>query len=257
MMSSSLSIRGLCKAFPPQNGREPLAVLAGIDLEVPAGAFVSIVGLNGSGKTTLLRIIAGLEPATSGEARIGGGLVAPGSHAVGMVSQELALLPWRTTLGNVELGLELRGVPAAQRRARAMEYIRAFGLAGFEDKFPRELSGGMRQKAAIARALAPNPELLLLDEPFSALDCQVKTRLQRFLMDLWTERRDTVLLVTHDIEEAVLLSDIVVVISQAPARVLKVFTVDLPRWRDRTGEEFNAQRREVLELLKDVAARRR
>jgi NitT/TauT family transport system ATP-binding protein len=218
---------------------------------------VSIVGLNGSGKTTLLRIIAGLEPASAGEARIGGGLVAPGSHAVGMVSQELALLPWRTTLGNVELGLELRGVPAAQRRERALEYIRAFGLSGFEDKFPRELSGGMRQKAAIARALAPNPELLLLDEPFSALDCQVKTRLQRFLMDVWTERRDTVLLVTHDIEEAVLLGDIVVVISQAPARVLKVIDVDLPRWRDRTGEAFNVQRREVLELLKDVAARRR
>lgn len=256
-MSSSLSIRGLCKAYPAQKGREPLPVLAGIDLEVPAGAFVSIVGLNGSGKTTLLRIIAGLEPASSGEARIGGGLVTPGSHAVGMVSQELALLPWRTTLGNVELGLELQGVPSAQRRERALEYIRAFGLTGFEDKFPRELSGGMRQKAAIARALAPNPELLLLDEPFSALDCQVKTRLQRFLMDVWTQRRDTVLLVTHDIEEAVLLSDIVVVISQAPARVLKVLPVDLPRWRDRTGESFNARRREVLELLRDVAAQRR
>jgi ABC-type nitrate/sulfonate/bicarbonate transport system ATPase subunit len=256
-MPASLSIRGLSKAFPGQNDGPPLTVLSGLDLEVPAGGFVSLVGLNGSGKTTLLRVIAGLAPADAGEVRIGGGLVSPGSHAVGMVSQELALLPWRTTRGNIELGLELKGVPAAQRSAAAQEYIQAFGLAGGEDKYPRELSGGMRQKAAIARALAPNPELLLLDEPFSALDCQIKTRLQRFLLDVWAKRRDTVLFVTHDIEEAVLLGDVVVVLSQAPARVLAVMPVDLPRWRDRTGGRFNALRREVLELLQKEADRRR
>lgn len=256
-MSAGLRIRNLSKVFAGAEGQGPTTVLAGLDLDVAAGSFVSLVGLNGSGKTTLLRIIAGLEEPTAGEIRINGELAGPGPRPVGMVSQELALLPWRTALGNVELGLELQGLARPERQARALDMLRLFGLEDCALKYPRELSGGMRQKTAIARALLPGPELLLMDEPFSALDCQIRSRLQRFLVDLWTRRRDTVLFVTHDIEEAVLLSDTVVVISQTPTRVLEVVDIDMPRPRERTAAEINALRRRVLAALKAMGEARR
>lgn len=256
-MSARLSIRNLSKVFSGPNGQAPATILDGLDLDVSAGSFVSLVGLNGSGKTTLLRIIAGLEDATGGEVRINGELAGPGPRPVGMVSQELALLPWRTTLGNVELGLELQGMARAERQAQALNMLRLFGLEECASQYPRELSGGMRQKAAIARALVAGPELLLMDEPFSALDCQIKSRLQCFLVDLWARRRDTVLFVTHDIEEAVLLSDTIVVISQAPTRVLEVVNVDMPRPRERTAAQANELRRRVLAALKSMGEVRR
>jgi len=256
-MSASLSIHALRKVFAGLNGQAPATILDGLDLNVPAGSFVSLVGLNGSGKTTLLRLIAGLDAPTTGEIRINGELAGSGPRPVGMVSQELALLPWRTTLGNVELGLELQGMARHERWERAMDMLRLFGLEGCASQYPRELSGGMRQKAAIARALVAGPELLLMDEPFSALDCQIRSRLQRFLVELWTRRRDTVLFVTHDIEEAVILSDTVVVISQAPTRVLEVISVDMPRPRERTAVRTNELRRRVLSVLKSMGEVRR
>lgn len=250
-MASKLTIRDLCKDFPGHGRETPLRVLDGINLVVPAGAFVSIVGLNGSGKTTLLRIIAGLEPATQGTVLFNG-LESDRLRAgdIGMVCQELALLPWRTLLKNIELGLEIKGLGATERTALAMDFIQAFGLEGYESKYPKELSGGMRQKAAIARTLVTGPELVLMDEPFSALDCQTRNNLQAFLLDVWSNRKDTVLFVTHNIEEAVYLSDFIVVISKKPARVLEVIAVDIPRPRDRTGSEINSVRRYVLNLLR-------
>jgi NitT/TauT family transport system ATP-binding protein len=253
-MASKLTIRDLGKDYPGQGGEGPLTVLDRIDLDVPTGAFVSIVGLNGSGKTTLLRIIAGLEPASRGSVRVNGresGSCRGGD--IGMVCQELALLPWRTVLKNIEIGLEIKGLAPKERTALAMDYIRTFGLEGFESKYPRELSGGMRQKAAIARTLVTGPALVLMDEPFSALDCQTRNNLQVFLLNVWSRRKDTVLFITHNIEEAVFLSDAIVVISQKPARVLEIIPVDIPRPRDRTGGENNSLRRYVLTLLRDIS----
>lgn len=248
-MPASLSVYNLSKVYLGSNNQDPQVVLKGLELVIPAGTFVALVGLNGSGKTTLLRVIAGLEPATSGEVRINGERADLLRRPVGMVSQELALLPWRTVLENVELGLELQAVKGKERRERAMNMLRVFGLEDCGHRYPRELSGGMRQKVAIARALLPEPELLLMDEPFSALDCQVKSRLQHFLIDLWIQRRDTVLFVTHDVEEAIVLSDTVLVISQKPARVVDVIPVNLPHPRDRTGIPMTGLRRRVLASL--------
>jgi NitT/TauT family transport system ATP-binding protein len=249
VMPASLSVYNLSKVYLGSNNQDPQVVLKGLELVIPAGTFVALVGLNGSGKTTLLRVIAGLEPATSGEVRINGERADLLRRPVGMVSQELALLPWRTVLENVELGLELQAVKGKERRERAMNMLRVFGLEDCGHRYPRELSGGMRQKVAIARALLPEPELLLMDEPFSALDCQVKSRLQHFLIDLWIQRRDTVLFVTHDVEEAIVLSDTVLVISQKPARVVDVIPVNLPHPRDRTGIPMTGLRRRVLASL--------
>lgn len=249
-MASKVTIRNLCKEYPGHGREAPLRVLDGIDLDVPSGAFVSIVGLNGSGKTTLLRIIAGLEAASRGSVQING-TESDRSHRgdIGMVCQEVALLPWRTVLKNIELGLEIKKMAPRERRTLAVDYIRTFGLRGFESKYPRELSGGMRQKVAIARTLVTGPELVLMDEPFSALDCQTRNQLQAFLLGVWSSRRDTVLFVTHNIEEAVYLSDAIVVMSQKPAKVLEIVPVDIPRPRDRTGSENNSVRRHVLNLL--------
>jgi len=253
-MASKLTIRDLSKDFPGQGRQEPLRVLDGIDLDVPAGGFVSIVGLNGSGKTTLLRIIAGLERASRGTVLVNGreSDQLPGGD-IGMVCQEVALLPWRTVLKNIEVGLEIKGLAPRERTTLAMDYIRAFGLAGFESKYPKELSGGMRQKVAIARTLVTGPGLVLMDEPFSALDCQTRNNLQAFLLGVWSSRRDTVLFVTHNIEEAVYMSDSIVVISQKPAKVLEVVPVDILRPRDRTGSEHNSVRRYVLNILRHMS----
>lgn len=245
----SLALRGLGKTFPG-DGRSPgVEVLAGLDCVIDRGSFVSFIGPSGCGKTTLLRIIAGLEPMSAGQALLDGRPVAPGR--VGMVFQNYALFPWRTTLGNIEMGLEMAGRPAPERRARAMEYVAAFGLAGFEHRFPKELSGGMQQRVAIARTLIAEPSLVLMDEPFASLDSQTRNSLQEFLLQVWERRRDTVLFVTHNVDEAVFLSDEICILSRRPARIVQRVAVGLPRPRDRTGPECNALRREMLALLRD------
>ncbi len=250
-MAATLTIRGLAKVYRPATGGGPVTVLDGIDLTVPAGSIVSVVGLNGSGKTTLLRVIAGLEPPSRGSIRIDDRLPGPGGgHAVGMVGQELALLPWRTVRDNIALGLELRRLPAAKRLDLVREYEDAFGLAAWAGRYPRELSGGLRQKAAIARTLIANPDVVLMDEPFSALDCQTRNRMQAFLLDVWAKRRDTIVFVTHSIEEAALLSDQIVVITPRPSRVGEIVTVDLPRPRERTDAAINALRSRIVATLR-------
>jgi NitT/TauT family transport system ATP-binding protein len=253
----SLEILGLSKTFTGNNLRESIHVLEKIEHRIENGRFISIIGPSGCGKTTLLRIIAGLEKASAGEVLLDGKGMVEGSEDVGMVFQEYALFPWRTTLGNIEMGLEIRGVDKAKRRSTAMEYIKTFDLSGFENRYPRDLSGGMKQRVAIARTLIMNPRVVLMDEPFGSLDSQTRNALQEFLLRIWQKRADTVIFVTHNVDEAVFLSDQIVVLSKRPARIIRRLEVEYPRPRDRTSEACNRIRREVLKILEEERKRER
>jgi NitT/TauT family transport system ATP-binding protein len=222
-------VEGVSKTFADRQGRE-IEALQDVTLAVEGGEFVSVLGPSGCGKSTLLHILAGLLPPTRGRVVFEG--VAGGAQLTSMVFQDHALFPWRTVLGNVVFGPEVRGLPAADREVRARRLLELVGLRGFEDRYPRELSGGMRQRVAIARALAVEPALLLMDEPFSALDAQSRSLMQFELLALWERTRTSILYVTHQIQEAVLLGDRVVVMTRRPGRVLTVRRVDLPRPRD-------------------------
>ncbi len=224
-------------------------MLGPMDFQMEKGEFLSIVGSSGCGKTTLLRLIAGLEPASQGRICLGGSEVAGHDGRIGMVFQEYALFPWRTALRNIEMGLEMMKVPKDIRRSTAMGYVRAFGLNGFENRFPKELSGGMKQRVAIARTLIMNPTVVLMDEPFASLDSETRHDLQEFLLGVWTERRDTILFVTHNVDEAVHLSDRIMVLSKRPAQILDIFDINLARPRDRTSRRANKIRRKILDRL--------
>jgi NitT/TauT family transport system ATP-binding protein len=232
---------------------ESIHVLENLQHRIENGRFVSIIGPSGCGKTTLLRIIAGLERASSGRVLLDDKELVQGSEEIGLVFQEYALFPWRTTLQNIEMGLEIKGVDKEKRRSTAMEYINMFSLGGFEHRYPKELSGGMKQRAAIARTLVMNPRVVLMDEPFGSLDSQTRNGLQEFLLGIWGRRKDTILFVTHNVDEAVFLSDQIIVLSRRPARIVKSFEVRLQRPRDRTGQECNDIRREVLKVLSGEA----
>jgi len=245
-----LEIQSLGKTFPAEGPRKEVEVLSGFDLRLGHGRFLSLVGPSGCGKTTLLRIIAGLEPASQGRVLLDGEPVRAPSPRMGMVFQQYALFPWRTTLQNIEMGLEIQGAAAGDRRGRAMEYIAAFGLDGFENRYPKELSGGMQQRVAIARTLIMRPKLVLMDEPFGSLDSQTRNVLQEFLLGIWEKRRDTIIFVTHNVDEAVFLSQEVVVLSRRPARIMTSFPVEAARPRDRTGPECNLLRKRILNVLK-------
>ncbi len=252
---AALEIKGLEKTFNPGKEGEEVRVLSGLDLYLDHGRFLSVVGPSGCGKTTLLRIIAGLEPASGGRVLLDGRPVRAASPRTGMVFQQYALFPWRTTLGNIEMGLELMGVGAAERHRRAMEFVNAFGLAGFENRYPKDLSGGMQQRVAIARTLIMKPSLVLMDEPFGSLDSQTRNNLQEFLLDIWTRRHDTIVFVTHNVDEAVFLSEEILVLSGRPARPVGRFRVEAPVPRDRTSVECNDLRRIVLGLLREQSIR--
>ena len=241
----------LSKTFLGKGPEESVHVLENLQHRIETGRFVSIIGPSGCGKTTLLRIIAGLEKASAGKVLLGGEELVQGSEAVGLVFQEYALFPWRTTLQNIEMGLEIKGVDREKRRSIAMEYIKMFNLSGFENRYPRELSGGMKQRVAIARTLIMNPQVVLMDEPFGSLDSQTRNGLQEFVLRIWERRGDTILFVTHNVDEAVFLSDQIVVLSKRPARLTKIFEVGLPRPRDRTSQECNQIRRDVLKVLSE------
>jgi NitT/TauT family transport system ATP-binding protein len=213
------------------DARDGVTALDGCSLEVPAGSFTVIIGPNGCGKSTLLRTVAGLLAPTSGKVRVGGQPPRAGDGRVSLGFQQPRLVPWRSTLENVALPLEIAGVPPAERRARATEALERVGLTGAAALRPRELSGGMAQRAALARALIGEPGVLLLDEPFSALDALTRETFDRELQRLWQERRRTVLLVTHSVSEAITLADRVVVMTPRPGRVARVVEVDLPRPR--------------------------
>jgi NitT/TauT family transport system ATP-binding protein len=220
--------------------RQPLVAVEGASFDVTAGSIVAIVGPNGSGKSTLLRLIGGLLQPDSGEIRIGDRPVEGADPRVGIVFQEPRLLPWRDVIGNVALPLELADVPRKRREERARDQLGLVGLSGFDGARPHQLSGGMRQRAAVARALVREPGVLLLDEPFSALDALTRERLDLELLRLWERTGTTIVLVTHDIAEAVFLADRVLVLSSRPGRVVADVPVDLPRPRDRSGMDAAA-----------------
>jgi len=220
-------------------------------LHVKPQEFVCILGPSGCGKTTILRIIAGLELPTSGNAEINGiEIKSPGKDR-GMVFQEFALFPWRTVRKNIEFGLEINHLPPEERNRIVDRYIELVGLIGFEDAHPRELSGGMKQRVGIARALANNPEVLLMDEPFGSLDAQTRNLMQKELLRIWESARKTVIFVTHSVEEAVYLADKIVVMTARPGKVREKIDVPLTRPRDRTSREFIQIRANVLTVLEE------
>ena len=243
----SLSIQNMTKVFP--KGEDQLVALDDINLEVVDGEFVCILGPSGCGKTTLLRIIAGLEKKSDGKIMLKGReVVGPGPDR-GMVFQEFALFPWRTVRRNVEFGLEIKGVPPEKRGEIAQKYIDLVGLKGFEDSHPNQLSGGMKQRVGIARAMANEPAILLMDEPFGALDAQTRNQMQKELLRIWEETKKTIIFITHSVDEAVYLSDRVIVLTSRPGRVKTVHKIELPRPRDRASQEFINLRKNILDEL--------
>jgi NitT/TauT family transport system ATP-binding protein len=226
----SLEIQHLFKRFVSRD--TPIEVLRDINLEVRSGEFIALVGASGCGKTTLLRIIDGLIPHDEGEILIDGRAITGPGPDRGFVFQSDCLLPWRTVRDNVGFGLKARGVADAHSRERVSSLIELVGLKGFERHFPHELSGGMRQRVNLARALAIDPEVLLMDEPFAALDAQTRELMQRELLRIWSADRKTVVFVTHQIDEAVYLADRVVVMTARPGRVNEIVNIDLARPRN-------------------------
>jgi NitT/TauT family transport system ATP-binding protein len=238
-----IEVVGCSKCFPNPEGKSEFTVLDNIDLTINSGEVVALLGRSGSGKSTLLRIMAGLIPATGGEILSSGEPLHGPNPDVAMVFQSFALLPWLTVLDNVELGLEARGVHRIERTKRALKAIDNVGLDGFESAYPKELSGGMKQRVGFARALVVEPKVLFLDEPFSALDVLTAENLRGEIDDLWNAGvfpAESILMVTHNIEEAVFLADRVIVLGANPGRVRGVVKIDLPRPHDRNDERFHA-----------------
>jgi len=228
-------LSGVSKAYVTEHGNIVRA-LEHIDLTIQHGEFVTIVGSTGCGKTTLLNILAGLEQVDEGTIHLDCDMHL--GRSIGYVFQHYTLFPWRTALRNVEFGLQMRGMPRRQRKEQAQALLAKVGLAGFEKACPHELSGGMRQRAAIAQTLALRPRLLLMDEPFGAVDDATRTELQQILIELWRSERMTILFVTHNIDEAVMLGSRVLVLGHQPGRVVRQFDVDLPHPRDRNAKRF-------------------
>ena len=230
--AAMIEIDAVSKTFETRQGKSHLA-LTGISLSVRDGEFVSILGPSGCGKSTLLYIVGGFVPPSTGSTTVNGRPVTGPGPDRGPVFQEFALFPWKTVLGNIRYGLDQAGVPAAEAERRARELIALVHLSGYENFYPKELSGGMKQRVALARTLAYRPSILLMDEPFGALDAHTRTRLQNDLLDIWERDRKTVLFVTHGVDEAVFLSDRVAVMTRSPGRIKEIISIDLPRPRDR------------------------
>jgi NitT/TauT family transport system ATP-binding protein len=233
-------------------GRALVRALAGISLDIGDGEFVTIVGQSGCGKTTFLKILAGLLSRSAGHVTLRGRAVDGPSRDIGIVFQDPVLLPWRTVLDNVMLPVQVLGLDWTASRRRALHLLDLAGLQGFEDKYPHELSGGMRQRVALARALVHDPSLLLMDEPFGALDAMTREFMNLELLRIWREARKTVVFITHSIPEAVFLADRVVVMSARPGRIVEVVTVDLPRPRDldmMASDEFGVYTRKIRHLF--------
>ena len=249
-----LELRQVSKSYPYHKGQ--LRVLEDISVCVEEGDFVVLVGPSGSGKSTLLRIINGMVPPTSGQILYRGKQLDGINLECAVVFQSFALMPWLSVKGNVELGLEARGVAPAERERRAGFYIDKVGLDGFEEAYPRELSGGMKQRVGLARALAVEPRILLMDEPFSALDALTAITLREELLDIWQAPdmpTHTIIMVTHMIEEAVELADRILVMTPTPGRLVRDLRVTLARPRDRRSEAFNQLSDQVFSLIEERA----
>jgi NitT/TauT family transport system ATP-binding protein len=261
MIEPVLTLSEVTKVFiAPRNGAEVVA-LSGVSLDVREGEFLTVVGPSGCGKSTMLSLLAGFAEPTRGEVLFRGSVIRKPSPERGVMFQDYALFPWRTVLGNIEFGPYALGVGRAERRERARKLSLLVGLDGFEDRYPHELSGGMRQRCALARMLANNPTVWLMDEPLAAVDLQTRIILQDELLRLWgdgaSEVRPTVLFVTHGIDEAVLLADRVVVMSRRPGRIKAIVDVDLPRPRaaQRSSGAVARLAEHVWSLIKDEAAK--
>ncbi|HJJ35105.1 MULTISPECIES: ABC transporter ATP-binding protein [Methanocorpusculum] len=239
-----VKVEDATKTFSSRKG--DVTALEHVNLEVHDGQFVCLLGPSGCGKTTLLRMIGGLDVPTSGKVSIDGKIVDGPSPKMTMVFQEYSLYPWRTVAENVGFGLEMMGVSKEERIIEVNKRLALVGLTGFADSYPYELSGGMRQRAAVARALASDPAVMLMDEPFGALDAQTRNKMQRELLQIWEETKKTILFVTHSVDEAVYLSDKIVILTPRPGRIYEIYPNTLPRPRDRTSVEFAKLRKDVL-----------
>ncbi|MEV5026882.1 ABC transporter ATP-binding protein [Paenibacillus sp. LPE1-1-1.1] len=265
-MTAKISIQHVQKSFRIKRNlghlaenTQPISALQDINLDVKQGEFMVIVGPSGCGKSTLLDLLAGLTKPNSGQILLDNKAITGPNLDRGIVFQQYALFPWKTTLENVEFGLEAKGVARKERREIAQQHIALVGLAGFENRYPHELSGGMKQRVAIARSLAYDPEVLLMDEPFAALDAQTRETLQSELLRIWEATKKTIIFITHGIEEAVYLGQRVAVMTSRPGRIKKIITIP---FEARTSEEdlrakpeFVKLRHEIWDLLKDEVSR--
>jgi NitT/TauT family transport system ATP-binding protein len=247
----AVRLTGVTRAFVTAKGE--YTAVEGVDLEAAVGEFLAVVGPSGCGKSTLLTLIAGLAQAQKGQVQVLGAEVTSIRRDVGFIFQSDALLPWRTALQNIELPLRFRGVPRKEARERARAWLSRVGLTKFHGSFPHQLSGGMRKRVSIAATMAYEPPILLMDEPFSALDVETRALMENDLLDLWELTRPTVVFITHDLQEAVQLADRVLVLSAGPARVIGEYEVDLPRPRDLARIRFDdravALQRKIWTLL--------
>jgi NitT/TauT family transport system ATP-binding protein len=271
-MTAKIQFQNVSKEFvvkQPTLGRAPFfTAIDDVSLEVESGEFMVIVGPSGCGKSTLLDLLAGLAKPSRGQILLDGRLITGPALDRGVVFQQYALFPWRTALGNVEFGLEAKGVPEKQRRERAREHLSLVGLSGFEDRHPHELSGGMKQRVAIARSLAYDPEVLMMDEPFAALDAQTRETLQDELIRIWEKSKKTIIFITHGIDEAVYLGQRVAVMTSRPGRIKKVIEVpgelrarhedirSLPLFGEIRHEVWSELREEVLKAQDQERARK-
>jgi NitT/TauT family transport system ATP-binding protein len=253
MTDTILSIEAVSRVFPGVRGGAPVRALEPIGLTVARNDFITILGPSGCGKSTLLRIVAGLDRPSAGRVLLEGREVeGPGADR-GMVFQSYTLFPWLTIAENIAYGLQERGVPKSERRDIVASYMDKVGLSGFERHYPKQLSGGMQQRTAIARALANDPAILLLDEPFGALDHQTRSLMQELLLGIWERERKTVLFVTHDIEEAIFLASRAIVMTARPGRIKADIPVDLPHprhYRMKTSPEFSSLKAQLTEEIR-------
>jgi NitT/TauT family transport system ATP-binding protein len=253
---TTLVIEGASRIFPGVRGGGPTRALEPIDLAVGDNDFVTILGPSGCGKSTLLRLVAGLDTASSGRVALDGRPIAGPGPDRGMVFQSYTLFPWLTVAENIAFGLREKGMPVAARGAIVRQWLERVGLTGFAHHYPKQLSGGMQQRTAIARALANDPAILLLDEPFGALDNQTRALMQELLLGIWEREQKTVLFVTHDIEEAIFLGSRVVVMTARPGRIKADLTIDLPHPRHytiKTSPEFSALKARLTEEIRAEA----
>jgi ABC-type nitrate/sulfonate/bicarbonate transport system ATPase subunit len=248
--AAKLELRAITHVFA--GGRAPVKAVDDVTIRVPDNKFVSVLGPSGCGKSTIFNIVAGLIKPSAGEVYLDGMNISGMVGFVGYMLQKDLLLPWRTVLDNVILGMELQSVPKSEARERALPYLRRYGLAGFETQYPAALSGGMRQRAALLRTLLYDTEVILLDEPFGALDAQTRAHMQEWLLQIWADFNKTVVFITHDVEEAIFLSDQVVVMTQRPGRIKAVIDIPIPRPRAPAtlhDARFIALKQQCLELL--------
>jgi NitT/TauT family transport system ATP-binding protein len=240
-----VQVEHLSKSFLEKRTGTNSEALIDVNLEVNTGELLCLLGPSGCGKTTFLKIVAGLELPSSGTVFVDGHNVKGPGRERGLVFQEFALFPWRTVEQNIAFGLEIQGMPAFRRKQVVGGYIKLVRLEGSEQKYPAELSGGMKQRVAIARALATNPEVLLMDEPFGSLDAQTRSSMQLELLRIWRETQKTIIFVTHDVDEAVYLSNRTVVLTARPGSIKNIIEIDLKHPRDKNGEDFMCYKRKI------------